>query len=291
MKAFWAFDPSHQDKTTSESMYALLTQFAGESNIEVGLAVNKAEPLYNLAFDVPLKDRFTAYPKSLIKKSLRNLNLNIVDQKIHVVNVDTFSTTQTVNAFLKLAKRRKADLIGIFSHGRKGLVRYLMGSFAETAIHKSKTDVLVMRPGIKNNGKVQKILMACDFGKNAKKEIQKAISYCQRIKSELVVVHHAELRYKISLDETSPAVRSYRKKINMYSKWVEETCKKAGVKTEVVVNNQLQATSGLILNTAKETGVQMIIICAKSSVGEAFIGGSVTRQVLRETDLPVLILK
>jgi nucleotide-binding universal stress UspA family protein len=48
-------------------------------------------------------------------------------------------------AIIALAKKRKCDLIAMGSHGRRGLVRVVLGSTAQKVLSQSKIPVLVYR--------------------------------------------------------------------------------------------------------------------------------------------------
>ncbi len=53
------------------------------------------------------------------------------------------------DAIMKTARKKKADLIIMATHGRGGLERAFMGSVADQVIRESRQPVLVVRPGSK----------------------------------------------------------------------------------------------------------------------------------------------
>lgn len=292
MKALWAFEPFHQDKMRIKGMHNTLALLTGSpTKIDVGFVVTRTESSLNLAFDVPKEERFNAYPRKLIRQDLKKSRLKIGDKNIHVIDYETMSNTKAVDRLLKLARDRGADLIGLFTHARKGYFRFALGSFAETAIHRSKKSLLIFNPQTQAASKIRKTLFASDFSPSSKKHLKKVIAYCGKLKSRLVVFHHADATYKWSLDESNSEVRAYRSKVNRMKSWIEKECLRAGITYEVIVDSDFGATADLIFNNVKKKKIDLLVVCAKTGPMAALMGGSVTRQVVRGSSVPVLVLK
>lgn len=292
MKALWSYEPFHQDKKRIQLMNRALGALIGSpSSIEVGFIATHTESSLNLAFDIPEDRRFSTYPRNQIKKELKGAKIKIDEKKIHVIDYPTHSNTKAVDRLFKLARDRSVDLIGIYTHSRKGYLRFVLGSFAETAIHRSRTDLLVLNPKVKISAGIKNVLFASDFGPSSKKEFLKLFKYVKNLNSNLTVFHHAEAIYKWSIDETNPKIRSYRKKVDQMRKWIEEQCTKAGIKLTTVVVSDFTPTSNHILKLSKKNKMDMVVVCAKIGPMAALMGGSITRQIVRESSIPVLILK
>lgn len=292
MRALWAFEPFHQDTQRIQGMHRTLTQIVGSpQNIEVGFVVTRTEPSLSLAFDVPPEERFGLYPLRATKLALEKAKVKVPDRNIHVVDYETYSNTRAVDRFLALAKTQKSDVIALFTHAKQGYIRLAVGSFAETAIHRSKVDLLILNPKTKTAPKIKNILFANDFSLNSKKQLLRVIDQCKKSKAHLTVFHHAEFVYKWSLNEASPKIKAYRKKVDTMKAWVEGQGKKAGVPTQVFIASEFQATADLILRQAKKSKADLIAVTAKTGPIAALMGGSVTRQVLRSSPAPVWVLK
>ncbi|MBK8205083.1 MAG: universal stress protein [Bdellovibrionales bacterium] len=265
MKALWAFEPFHQDKIRLRGLHSTLKQLVGSSsNIEVGFVVTRTESFLNLAFDVPAEERFSLYPRKLIKMALRKAGLKFEDKKIHVVEHRTLSTTETVDRLLKLAKARGTDILGLFTHARKGYMRFAVGSIAETAIHRSKMSLLLLNPKAHTSPKIKKVLFASDFGTNSKTQLKKVIGHCKKMKASLILLHHAEATYEWSLDESNPKIHAYRRKVNRLKLAMEQECRKAKVPTNIIVSSELRATADLIFKCAKREKADLIVVAAKT---------------------------
>lgn len=292
LKALWAFEPFHQDKKRVKGMHNLLRQVVSRpTGIEVGFIVTRFENELNLAFDIPFEERFSAYPRKILKNSLRKAKVAIEDKNIHVVDYEAFSTTKAVDRFLSLAKSRSSDLIALYTHARHGYVRFTLGSFAETMIHRSKTNLLLVNPKTKFSPKVKNILYASDFSPSSQKHLSGVIQLCKKVGSRLTVFHAAEIIYKRSLDESNPQVHAYRKKMARMQAGIEQECKKAGLACEVIISSELRPTTELVLKIAKKGRADLIVVSAKVGPAAALMGGSITRQIIRSSAKPVLVLK
>jgi nucleotide-binding universal stress UspA family protein len=292
MKALWAYEPFHQDQKRIRGMYRLIRQLVSSpSNIEVGFVVTRTEADLSLALDIPLAERFSLYPRRLLKQSLKNSKISIKDKSIHVIDYETFSNTKAVDRLLALARSRKVDLVALFTQSRKGFRRFLLGSFAETAIHRSTTDLLLANPQTEFSKQVKSVFFMSDFTPASKRHLGRVVGICKRFKAQLTVFHSAEPIYNWSLDEGNPKIHAYRRKVQETKTWVEQMCESESVSCKVVIDSQMQSVSLMALRAAKKSESDLLVVAAKSGSMTALMGGSVTRQIVRGSDKPVLVLK
>lgn len=292
MKALWSYEPFHQDLKRIRSMHQALGQLSGSpSDINVGFIANHLNTNLALAFDVPKDKRFGDYPKAQIKKELKAGKIKISDSRIHVVEYQTYSTAKTVDQMLNVASDNDCKIIGIFTHARQGYRRLVMGSFAETAIHRSKVDLLLLNPKVEIEKQFRNMLFASDFGTASRTEFSKIFRYVKCLGADLTVFHHAEAIYKTSFDEENPRTKEYRKKIDRMKSWIENAAVEHGIKVSIVIAADISPTVSQILRVAQKSKADIIAVSAKTGPLLALMGGSVTRQIARESLLPVLIMK
>ncbi|HAZ13591.1 MAG: hypothetical protein A2X86_13750 [Bdellovibrionales bacterium GWA2_49_15] len=292
MKALWAFEPFHQKDACVKGMHGLLRQLAiPMSNIDVGFIVTRSEPELYLAYDVPDKERFTVYPRRLLKKKLQQAKVQFEDKKLHVIDFNTISNTKAVDRLLALATSLDVDIIALYTHARKGYKRFILGSFAETVIHRSKFDLLLINPTAKFPVKIKNILFASDFTSSSKKALRQCIEISRRTKARLTVFHVAEVMYQWSLDEGNPKIHSYRKYVKQMCEWIEGECQKSKVLCEIIVTTEIRPMTNLVLNAAAKVMADLIVVVAKTGPMSALMGGSTTRQLIRASTTPVLVLK
>ena len=215
----------------------------------------------------------------------------ILDKNIHVVDYETFSNTKAVDSFLSLAKKRNTKLVALYTHGRLGFMRFTLGSFAETAIHRSKIDLLLANPETNFSPKVKSIFYASDFSPSSKKHLKRVIEISKKIGAQLTVFHATEIIYKLSFDELNPEIVSYRNKLRRIEVWIEQECKKLEVSCKVIITSEFTPSTELALNNAKKARADLIVVSAKVGPMAALMGGSVTRYIVRASTKPVLVLK
>lgn len=292
MKAIWAFEPFHQDNERIKGMYRLLSALAtSPEEIEVGYVVTSPQNDLNTTQILSAKQRAAANPLQNIIAAVKKANLKITESNIHIVDYAPRSVTQVVDRFLQLAAKRKAGVIGLYTHARSGFKRFLLGSFAETTIHRSKTSLLVVNPLCQIPQRIKSVVFATEFRPADRKHLVQIIKLCQKMNANLTVLHHAEVIYGWSLDESNPKFHAYRKQVNNTKAAVEKACKKAGLNAEVIINSDFIGTTDLILNVTANKKADLLVMSAKAGPALALIGGSISRKVIRTAELPVLILK
>lgn len=292
MKTLWAFEPFHQDKERLQGMHRLLRQLGTpDKDLEAAFIVTRHEPMLNKPEQLEPEERYIYRPHRIMAEMLRKAGIPLTEKSLHVIDFPTRSVSEAVSVFLKLAKKQKAEMIALYTHARHGFQRLVMGSFAETAIHHSPFSLLVLNPKAKVAKKITKIVFATDFSPEADKQLPKVLQLCRSLKANLVVLHHAEVIYGWSMDESNPAIQAYRKKVDKSKAAYADKCQRAGVSAEVVIDSDFDATSEFLLRSADKFKADLIIMSAKASPALALIGGSISRKVVRAAEVPVLILK
>lgn len=292
MKALWAIEPFHQDKKNIKSIYNLIKQLTGKSsNIEAGFIVTRRERELHLAFDIPFEERFSSYPLKILQNTLEKAKVTIDKKNVHVVDFESFSTTKAVDRLLLLAKSHNSDLIAMNTHAQQGYKRFVLGSFAETTIHRSKIDLLIVNPKINFSPKIKNIFYASDFSPLANRHLKKVLQLSKVLKAHLTVFHAPEIIYKWSLDESNPEIKAYRRRVKKTEDLIIQESKKAGVLCKVILSTELNSVTELALKHAKKSNADLVVVSAKAGPFAALMGGSVTRRIVRSCTMPVLILK
>lgn len=291
MKVLWAFEPFNQDKHTLKALVDFLQLFANDQSLDVGYVVTRNESELYLAFDIPAEERFSAYPLELVKKCFHEAKIKVSEKQIYIAEAPSPSMTKAVDTLLALAQKRKTELIALNSQNKKALTRLFIGSFAETAIHRSKIDLLIVPPKRALPTKLKHILYASDFGPLSKKHLASVFKLCRDQKADLTVFHGAPVTYRWSLDEASPEILKERRKIEKVKQSIEQAALKAGVRCSIVIKSEFQSTSELCLKTAAKVGADLLVVAAKSGPLKGLMGGSITRQIIRSSKKPVLVLR
>ncbi len=175
---------------------------------------------------------------------------------------------------LSYARRRRADLIVVGTHGRTGLKRALLGSVAEAVISAAVVPVLASRGPVRP---IRSILAPVNFTNYSEHGLRLAAEAAVALGAELTALHVTDdpiwsgnLHFRLDrmLSHLPPAVR--------------EACR---AKPEVRLG---EAAAG-ILNARRGHDWIVMVAHEKSMLKDAFFGTTL-EQVLRRSTVPVLSL-
>ncbi len=292
MKALWGVEPFHQTEKQIGKTYRFIKEICGDSNqVEIGFIVTRTEPELYQAFDVDIEKRFTSYPKEILEKKLKRAGVPSEKVRSNVIDYPTFSKTKAASRLLKLAKDKSADLCVIYSQGGGEIQKFFLGSFAESAVHLSDRKLLIINPHTKLSKKIRTVLFCYEPSKDSAAALKEMIDFCQERAAKLVIFHAAQFSLVIPDIEASEEVKAYKDSIKKWQSEIERQCTKAKVKLEFKTTAEFAMISELAIKTAKKVRADLISVFAKSGPATALIGGSVTRQILRSSDLPILVIR
>ncbi len=291
MKILWTFDPFEKNKQLRFfGKKLLLNLFDKSDKVKAVYMASRSEINLTTAFDVPKKNRFTIYPKKLIKSELKKLNLMKID--VVVIPELSMSTTASVKKLASFAKESKTDLIVISTHGKVGLPRFILGSFAESLVHSAQTNVLLYNQKTKLSKTPKKLVYAHDFSRKGADGLPQVLDYANKWNASLVIVHVPESNYSFSFQGPDEDAESYRKYVNDVAIQIEQTVRRRGIPCEIFIEpSWKKSASQSILDTVKKVNADIAIVTAKSGKMAALLGGGVTRNIIRESRVPTLILK
>ena len=291
MRLVWAFNPFDANRKLQQRAVALVKALAGpRDRVEAVYVASPQEISLATAFDVPFASRFSGYPKQLVAKGLRRLGLKRV--RATVLTEDNLSLTAAARALALHAKRSRTDIILVASHARTGVSRLFLGSYAETLVHLSETDLLVFHDTTRVWKRTPRsLLYAHDLSRDGARGFEKALAHARRWKAALHVIHIPDPAYGIRFDDQEAWVASYRKQVQKKIDAIESRLKATGLEGSVVIDAQWAPIAELVLAQAKRTRADLVLVCAKSGRLAGAMGGSVTRQILRASVAPVLVIK
>lgn len=292
MKVLWGYVPFQQKTPAIQEMAKLIRQFGSMTkDVHIGCVVTGNESYFNTAFDIPISKRFTVYPQKFLIDELKRAKVNLEESRIHVVPFHTLSTTRSVDRFLDLAKSHNIKLLALFTGGKSALGRFFIGSFTETAVHRSHLNLLIVNPKTKIPVNVKNVFFASDYSESSKRDVLQLLKICKSLKAKLTVFHAADSIYKWANDESSPEVITYRKNIDQMTEWIKRSGKAARVSCEVIVKSEFKPIFEQSINRSKKAKADLIVVSAEAGPTAALMGGSVTRQILRNSTRPVLVIK
>lgn len=215
------------------------------------------------------------------------------------------STGAAVEALLEYAQKEQVDLIIVSSHGRRGLDRFFLGSFAETLLVHSQIPVLVIGNKINVEPQFSRILFPTEFGDYAREAFRRTVSAAKRMGADLILYHAVPLPARIVMDtgyypslygvegemvslEDFLQIQSEQqtKRAQSWADWA----KSEGVACKVVVETAANPVDDLICRHASMEACDLIIMEGQSGPIKVALLGSIARNVVRAAPCPVLIL-
>lgn len=292
-KIIWALDPFETDIPAPAHLIAALGGAAAHAKIE---------PVYVLGTDelgLPVPVAEDAMIRKLARVRLPGL------QTPRVVTYDGGTVGAGVNALLKHAKANGADLIITGTHSRKGLPRLFLGSFAETLLLRSQIPVLVTHPKSskdagKRKGSIRKIVFPSDLGPGSRRSFHRALALARACHARLVLVHG--IPHPVEpliqsgttllgggwLPSTEFITRAEEAARKTLKHWVNEALQ-AGVKATFTIQTAPLPVRDIVLSAARKA--DLIAMSAESGPMATALVGSVTRQVVREAQCPVWVVR
>lgn len=201
------------------------------------------------------------------------------------------------------AQRQGADLILVSSHGRKGLKRAFMGSFAEELVLHSKTPVLISGPKTAATLALNHILFPTDFSEESRKAFNATLPLAKRLGARVTIFNSIP-------NPVEPIVQSgaallgggfvttrgyvdliYKEHKQKAQHWIKAArAKGVAADSDFDVGGGISVTKS-ILAYARKKKPGLIAMSSESSALQAAILGSVGRGVAREAPCPVWFLR
>ncbi len=299
-KILWAVDAFHEKPQTQLRCFEAITKLFGKVPLSVQLVAMLKLGRYN-----PEKLEFQEKWHDLAESAQKRLHV-LTKQIKHpallpprLIKLEGSSTAASAKEFLKFSLEEGAQLLVVSSHGRKGLDRYLLGSFAESLVLQSPIPVLVVNPNSKAKSvpRLKNILFPTDFSEGSYKAFARTVLLARALSLPVRLFHKVEYFYP----EVAPAffypavsgesVKEFRDSVKAEAEpWIRYGTK-YGVKVSFELNNSSGRTLDEILAMAKKLGpATMIAVASQSNKAEALLLGSLTRQLLRTATCPVFVV-
>ncbi|MCB9894369.1 MAG: universal stress protein [Planctomycetes bacterium] len=197
------------------------------------------------------------------------------------------------------AKRHKAELIVIGTHGHGAVARFFLGSVADRVVHEADCDVIVTKQPkgkIKHPKKKTKpfsrILFPTDFSDTSKRALDKAIAFTEDMDAELFVMHtiddslistHVEEERHLILKELRRhALDEMRKQLPSELMDNFETIgavKRGDPGKQIAAYAETHHCDLIVMGTHGRTGIERALI------------GSVADKVVRRAKCPVYLVR
>lgn len=306
MKIIWAVDAFEDNKELNQKMADYVTHLHEITNADV-------EPLYLLreneivlpTYEVPawVTDH-SKTAESLFREILADYDLPfLLDAK--VIPHASQSHAGAAETLSNYALKSKADLIVVGSHGREGFQRFMLGSFAESLLLQSEVPVCVVGAHTTKTSAPKNILFPTEFGEHSKDNFRYVMQIAKKINAEILLLHAITRPIESLFDlDTRPRVYNFQGRMLTLEQIVEHQIEsqahkaqlwidwaaKEGIAAHYFIDNSFKAVDELIIESIEKHSADLIIMEAQSGPLSAAILGSYTRNVVRKSPCPVIVL-
>jgi len=284
MKIVWTFDPfdkSHDLRLIGKQL--LISLFNRNDSLKAVYIASNAEVELATAFSIQPEERYSDFPKKLIKKQLKKLSIKNI--QVEVLFEKSLSLTASVQKLVNYSKINKIDLIVTATNSKLKLPQVIFGGFAESLVHISKCDLLTyhQKSKICNEAPVN-IVYAHDFSLKGERGLIRLIEYAIKWGSVLTIVH-------VAIPDATIDFQLFKNKIKKYGEKLEISLAEQKIKYNLNIIYKISPIAETLFSISNKTNADIIAVTAQSNKLTALLGGSVTRQVLRGSQLPTLVIK
>ncbi len=223
--------------------------------------------------DVKINQRYQLARDALVN-SVKELELKMPVTPTVLIDKTT-SFRHQVQTLIHYAVKEKADLILLSSHGRHGLGKIILGSFAELLIQNSPIPVLLLGTQAKETATSRTVLFPTDFSKESERAFTSLLPDLKALHSKLVIFHSFTPRsffYDYALMGFGAYIpENYwneQKQIATKNgqKWLK-IATGLGISTQLVFDNKSVETHQAIQRAAKESKATFIALACNKTGG------------------------
>lgn len=294
----WALDPF--DTTFDTTKLSQMTEALSASldaPIEIVYVLSRKSLNWTGEFSKGWLRDYQPKTKEALEKIANELKLHPAVTILSMPNKSNLAAD--VKKLLDYAKKVKAKAIVVNTHKRKGLERWYLGSFAETALMHTKIPLIMLSPNA-HWEKIKRILIPTDFSTESFKALKKMTPELKKLSAEVVLFHKLP-------DAIEPVLQMGAHMagggwVSVYQYMEHETAERSqdariwqqwlaneGIQSKFDIEEKPGPVIESILQKAEEYDCQLIAVESHSGpISSAFIG-SVARQLVRQSDRPIWV--
>jgi len=297
----WAIDPFEKETKPDRSLVRQLMTWAELSGLDI-------QPVYVLSLPLEESGAFlegagsssflTAAEKSS-EAYLRDLEVKGT-RPVKIIFTESPSRKKCVTALLEFADQVSPPCIVISSHGRSGVPRLFLGSFAENLVLRSKYPAFFLThwKAAAPQHPAPRVVFATDFSEYSHKAFLSFLAEAKRFHFDLTVLHSVTLpaealvpgygaQFVIADDYFTSQVEWAKEE---GEKWVK-LAESRGVHSRLIVKNEgvVSNVGETILSIADRVHAELIVMASISGPITSYVMGSVAHDVFRSNRYPVWI--
>ncbi len=281
--------------------YASIFNFAEQSNLKSQLVSIVSPDLLSWPthFDDEWGHEFMRIAKKMALENLKEVEDR--SQEPHELVLQTInSRKQSVRSIIEFAQNTDVALIAAITHltHEEKLISF-PGSFVETLVAESTLPVLVVNSQADPVQKFRKILVPTDFSKACKQDFKKVLEFAKPLNAQIDLIHVLTVPEGMDFSSASglsggwPRIESFieRVEVEAYKSATEflAIAKEDQIVAEFNLIRNREQLSKIILNYAIQTKSDLIAMTNQTGPIASLLLGSMTRQLMRTSQIPLLV--
>lgn len=299
LRIIWAVDAFMEDKKLHQKCVKAVKAWVKgkEAVIEPVFVVSPDQMKFPPEVFANLKGKVEESAQKNLKSLLKSTGIVGLLNTAYLAS-PSYSLQNAVHTLIDYARKERADLMVVTTQSRKGVSRFLFGSFAETLLLQSDIPVLLIGPKMRVGATLKRLLYATDLSEKCQDTFQEVMKLAEQHGMSLVLFNKVEYFSQY----TSPSFAS----TEIYNHYLEEDirnrvkslegmaekARRRGISVQIVLdkNPRVNMISNAILRATQRTKADFLVMSAQSGPVRTALLGSITRQVIRDSSCPVWIL-
>ncbi len=293
-----AVDCVKSDHTKIKNAVSVATALSTQMGLLPRAVTIISPKLFNWPFDFDngFKAAFINFGEDSLDGLFKESNASFYTD---VVYQEQSSQSESIISLLDLAKEKNASAIAVFTNARSGHAFTTPGSFISTLISQSSIPVLVINSESKVTPLIKTILLATDFSDESENTAKEAINLTLKLKAKLIIVHVLPTIPRETLLASSAMAAgiatagdflfNHEELLKAKGQFLLEQAEKKGVQAEFNLLHSSYAIAETLLESAANQHADLMVLTERTGPWETLLLGSVTRHILSETKLPILV--
>jgi nucleotide-binding universal stress UspA family protein len=303
-KVIWAidaFDSNRELYKNSAHFIRQLVQMTG-CVIQPVYILSESDLMYKKSDLFDFGSDYQTAAKNSLKELLSSLEIEELTEPTVLVQ-RAYRSDSDAELLSNFAFAVEADSICVCSHGKKGLERMFLGSFAETLLLKSKVPIIVIPSHLKKDIHLNQFIFPTDLKSESRTAFRSVVRMAKAFQAKLSLFHSVAHPidsllqsgvYLLGGGTWVPAHSYFGKNIDQQTRLAEAWASWAnhqGVETDFVVDPTGGSVQKALIALTQMKDAGFIVMEGISGPVESVMIGSVARQVIRASDRPVWIIR
>jgi len=267
---------------------AIATKHGGEIVLTTAIAVD------DKWVNEEVRRQWEAETQAGVEAYLRRIANRLQEQSVRTKTRAEWGRPHVV--IESVADQEGADLIVMTTHGRSGVVRWILGSVADKVLRTTSTPLMLIHPSTHAPASeiVRRIVVALDGSHLAELALPEAERFARAMNASILlvraVVPPAVLYRGEFVPGGLPVLDELETEAKQYLERAAERIRGHGVEVDQKVATGIPAE--VLLDVASDNGADLIVMTTHGRSGlDRWMFGSVADAVVRHGELPVLVIR